>query len=69
MAKQTAASQQKECPYTTRDGHLPADLRKVLSRAAFERARIKTNHASVSGLVMAMVEKNPRALQLGKTVR
>jgi hypothetical protein len=58
-------------PYKTTGFHLPADLWELLNRVAFERARTKGGRASVSALLVEMIEKNRKALELelGKTVR
>ena len=71
MAKKTAASEPQERPYKTTGVHLPADLWELLNRVAFERARTRGGRASVSALLVAMIEKNRKALELelGKTVR
>ena len=72
MAKETAASEPSpERPYKTTGLHLPADLWELLNRVAFERARTRGGRASVSALLVAMIEKNRKALELelGKTVR
>jgi len=71
MAKQTAVSGAKDRPYKTTGVHLPADLWELLNRVAFERARTKGGRASVSALLVAMIEKHRRELELelGKTVR
>ena len=72
MAKKTAASEPSpERLYKTTGVHLPADLWELLNRVAFERARTRGGRASVSALLVAMIEKNPKALELelGKTVR
>jgi hypothetical protein len=71
MAKQTAVSEAKDRPYKTTGVHLPADLWELLNRVAFERARTKGGRASVSALLVAMIEKHRKELELelGKTVR
>jgi len=63
MAKQTAASEGKDRPYKTTGVHIPADLWELLNRVAFERARTKGGRASVSALLVAMIERNRRALE------
>ncbi|MBV8891341.1 MAG: hypothetical protein JO138_23590 [Acidobacteriaceae bacterium] len=57
--------------YRTTGVHLPADLWELLNRVAFERAKQRGGRASVSALLVEMIEKNRRALELelGKTVR
>ena len=72
MAKKTAASEPSpERPYKTTGLHLPADLWELLNRVAFERARTRGGRASVSALLVAMIEKHRKELELelGKTVR
>src|ERR1017187_10567142 len=71
MAKRTTASEPKERPYKTTGLHLPADLWELLNRVAFERARTRGGRASVSALLVAMIERNRKdlELELGKTVR
>jgi hypothetical protein len=71
MAKQKAAPEPKERPYKTTGVHLPSDLWELLNRVAFERARTRGGHASVSALLVEMIERNRKALELelGKTVR
>ena len=72
MAKKTAASEPpKERPYKTTGVHLPKDLWELLNRVAFERARTRGGRASVSALLVEMIERNRKALELelGKTVR
>ena len=71
MAKRTGAAQAKERPYKTTGLHLPSDLWELLNRVAFERARTRGGRASVSALLVEMIEKNRRALEveLGKAVR
>jgi hypothetical protein len=64
MAKQTAVSEAKERPYKTTGVHLPADLWELLNRVAFERARTKGGRASVSALLVEMIERNRRSLEL-----
>lgn len=71
MAKKTAVSEPPERPYKTTGVHLPADLWELLNRVAFERARTRGGRASVSALLVEMIERNRKALELelGKTVR
>lgn len=71
MARQKATHQPQERQYKTTGVHLPADLWELLNRVAFERARTKGGRASVSALLVEMIEKNRKALELelGKTVR
>ena len=71
MAKQTSAPEPNKRPYKITGVHLPADLWELLNRVAFERARTKGGRASVSALLVEMIERNRKALELelGKTVR
>ncbi len=57
--------------FRTTGVHLPAELWELLNRVAFERARTKGGRASVSALLVEMIERNRKALELelGKTVR
>jgi hypothetical protein len=64
MAKQTAVSEAKERPYKTTGVNLPADLWELLNRVAFERARTKGGRASVSALLVEMIERNRKSLEL-----
>jgi len=71
MAKRISSSEPQGRPYKTTGLHLPVDLWELLNRVAFERARTKGGRASVSALLVQMIEKNRKALELelGKTVR
>jgi hypothetical protein len=71
MPKAQIAPEQKERPYKTTGVHLPSDLWELLNRVAFERARTRGGRASVSALLVEMIEKNRKALELelGKKVR
>jgi hypothetical protein len=71
MAKAKAVPEPVVRPYKTTGVHLPADLWELLNRVAFERARTKGGRASVSALLVEMIEKNRKSLELelGKTVR
>jgi hypothetical protein len=72
MAKRTSPSEPPQVrPYKTTGLHLPADLWELLNRVAFERARTKGGRASVSALLVAMIERHRKELELelGKTVR
>ena len=71
MARAKPVTEPKERPYKTTGVHLPADLWELLNRVAFERARTRGGRASVSALLVEMIEKNRKALELelGKTVR
>lgn len=64
MAKQTRALAPKERPYKTTGVHLPADLWELLNRVAFERARTRGGRASVSALLVEMIERDRKALEL-----
>jgi hypothetical protein len=70
-AKRKNAGSAFSRPFKTTGIHLPADLWELLNRVAFERARIKGGRASVSALLVEMIERNRKALQLelGKTLR
>jgi hypothetical protein len=63
MAKQTAASAPQERPYKTTGVHLPADLWELLNRVAFERARSRGGRASVSALLVEMIERHRKQLE------
>ena len=71
MRKRNAVPEREVRAYRTTGVHLPADLWELLNRVAFERAKLRGGRASVSALVVEMIEKNRRALELelGKTVR
>jgi hypothetical protein len=58
-------------PFKTTGVHLPADLWELLNRVAFERARTKGGRASVSALLVEMIERKRKALELelGKKAR
>jgi hypothetical protein len=64
-------SEPRDRPYKTTGVHLPSDLWELLNRVAFERARTRGGRASVSALLVEMIEKNRKALalELEKTVR
>jgi len=70
-AKRKDAASTSSRPFKTTGVHLPADLWELLNRVAFERARTKGGRASVSALLVEMIERNRKALELelGKTVR
>ncbi|HLK65050.1 MAG TPA: hypothetical protein VKU19_16520 [Bryobacteraceae bacterium] len=63
MAKRTPPSEAKERPYKTTGLHLPADLWALLNRVAFERARTKGGRASVSALLVEMIERHRKELE------
>jgi hypothetical protein len=64
MPKQKAARESLIRPYKTTGVHLPADLWELLNRVAFERARTKGGRASVSALLVEMIESHRKALEL-----
>lgn len=63
MAKKTAASEAKE-RFKTTGVHLPESHWILLNRVAFERARTRGGRASVSALLVEMIEKNRKSLEL-----
>jgi len=63
MAKQTAASEAKDRPYKTTGLHLTADQWELLNRVAFERTRNKGGRASVSALLVNMIERHRKELE------
>jgi len=63
MVKSTAASPQNERPYKTTGLHLPADLWELLNRVAFERSRTRGGRASVSALLVDMIEQHRKELE------
>lgn len=71
MAEAKLMSEPRDRPYKTTGVHLPSDLWELLNRVAFERARTRGGRASVSALLVEMIEKNRKALalELEKTVR
>jgi hypothetical protein len=71
MTKKTATFEPKERPYKTTGVHLRTDQWELLNRVAFERARTKGGRASVSALLVEMIERNRKALELelGRTMR
>jgi hypothetical protein len=66
-----AEAKLRDRPHRTTGVHLPSDLSELLNRVAFERARTRGGRASVSALLVEMIEKNRKALalELEKTVR
>jgi hypothetical protein len=70
-AKRKDAGSACSRPFKTTGVHLPADLWELLNRVAFERARTKGGRASVSALLVEMIERNRKALELelAKTLR
>jgi hypothetical protein len=71
MAKRPSLPEPQDRPYKTTGVHLPSDLWELLNRVAFERARTRGGRASVSALLVEMIDRNRKALELelGKTVR
>ena len=63
MVKRTAPTEQKERPYKTTGLHLPADLWELLNRVAFERSRTRGGRASVSALLVDMIEHHRKELE------
>ena len=63
MAKSAIAYEQEERPFKTTGVHLPKDQWELLNRVAFERARTKGGRASVSALIVAMIERHRRELE------
>jgi hypothetical protein len=63
MAKQKATSVETERPYKTTGVHLPEELWVLLNRVAFERARSKGGRASVSALLVTMIERHRKELE------
>jgi hypothetical protein len=63
MAKPMLPPEPGGRPYKTTGLHLPADLWELLNRVAFERARTKGGRASVSALLVDMIEKHRRELE------
>lgn len=70
-AKRKGAGPACSRPFKTTGVHLAADLWELLNRVAFERARTKGGRASVSALLVGMIERNRKALELelAKTFR
>jgi hypothetical protein len=56
MAKKSIGPEPKERPLKTTGLHLPEELWVLLNRVAFERARTKGGRASVSALLVSLVE-------------
>jgi hypothetical protein len=71
MAIHNAVPEPHERPYKTTGVHLPADMWELLNRVAFERAKARGGRASVSALLVALIERHRRELELelGKTLR
>ncbi|MBK9165941.1 MAG: hypothetical protein IPM24_00585 [Bryobacterales bacterium] len=64
MAKKPTAPDPPERPYKTTGVHLPADLWELLNRVAFYRAKDEGGRASVSALLVEMIEQNRKTLEL-----
>jgi hypothetical protein len=62
MAKPTAPSR-PERHYKTTGVHLPADLFELLNRVALERAKSRGGRASVSALLVEMIERHRKELE------
>ena len=63
MAKRTSLSEPEKRLFKTTGLHLPADQWELLNRVAFERARTKGGRASVSALLVKMIERHRRELE------
>lgn len=63
MAKPSATAAARERPYKTTGLHLPADLWELLNRVAFERAKRRGGRASVSALLVEMIERHRKELE------
>lgn len=63
MAEEKATPKPKERPYKTTGLHLPADLWVLLNRVAFERARTRGGRASVSALLVDLIELHRKDLE------
>ena len=63
MAKRTPPSEPQDRPYKTTGLHLPSDQWELLNRVAFERARTKGGRASVSALLVNMIERHRKELE------
>jgi hypothetical protein len=63
MAKRTSPPEIKERVYKTTGLHLPEELWVLLNRVAFERARTKGGRASVSALLVEMIEQHRKQLE------
>jgi hypothetical protein len=62
MAKK-AVPELSERPYKTTGVHLPSDLWELLNRVAFERAKARGGRASVSALLVDMIEFHRKELE------
>ncbi len=63
MAKKTVVPEPQERPYKTTGLHLPSDLWELLNRVAFERAKTRGGRASVSALLVDMIELHRKELE------
>ena len=63
MAKKTAVPEPEDRPYKTTGLHLPADLWELLNRVAFERAKTRGGRASISALLVDMIELHRKELE------
>jgi hypothetical protein len=63
-AKRRERSSASNRQYRTTEFHLPKNLWELLSRVAFERARTKGGRASVSALLVRLVERHRKELEL-----
>jgi hypothetical protein len=63
MAKKRAALDPQERRYKTTGVHLPADLWELLNRVAFERAKKYGGRASVSALLVDLIERHQKELE------
>jgi hypothetical protein len=63
MRKAKARSSTFDRQYKTTGFHLPKNLWELLNRVAFERARTKGGRASVSALLVQLVEKHQKRLE------
>jgi len=61
-AKRKERSSASDRQYKTTGFHLPKNLWELLNRVAFERARTKGGRASVSALLVELVEKHQKQL-------
>jgi hypothetical protein len=66
-----ATTKPEERTHRTTGINLPVEIWELLNRVAFERARTKGGRAGASALLVEMIERNRKAveLELGKTVR
>ena len=63
MAKKTVAPEPEKRPFKTTGVHIPADLWELLNRVAFERAKTRGGRASVSALLVDMIEHHRNELE------